>query len=529
MPAVAEHPNTASRRKSRAKTKREFIEERRESVQLVLSELEGEPGTIEHFQSWAAEIILDSGEKADLEDFQVLVVRDILSGTPIVWLVVPEGNGKTTLMAMVASYWLDPCGAGLNAPMIVVAAAAKEQADWLYLQAEGFVFDTPGLDVRLRCLPGHRRIVRQEGLGRGRIQIFSADDKTADGAIFDLALIDEPHNMKDLRLYRRWVGKRQKRGGQIGVISTAGEPNGDFEETRSKILKGAKKVKDEGPYIRAEGGGVILHDYALRERAKAGDMEAVAEANPLSSITAKALAEKRDDPTLTDEHWLRFTCNIATRIEGVAINPEDWDALAEPELKPKLPGWCVAWLDLAWKIDTAAMGVLLWESNERRVVHGVNVIEAPVDEAELVAGMVAIQRKYKPQTWVFDPNAGGHQMAQLLSKGEHPKQGDTEFDFTEHSQDPMPMALAASRLDEAIRAGWLVHDGDETLRAHALNCVKKPVGSGGEKWRYDRPPSAKGERRAKFPNDALIGLAMGHSVAVAEKDKPDAVPLVAAI
>lgn len=512
-------------RRHRARKKEQAEMDLRDSLEY----LEGEPNTIEHFDCWARQLVLDSGEFWEPEDFQLEVVEEILGGNPITWDVVPEGNGKTTLFAGLGLYHLDPIGAQVNAPWIVVAAAAKEQAEILYQQAEGFVLDTPGMSDRFRCLGGFRRINRANGLGRGRIQILAADDKTADGAIFTLALIDELHNHRDLRLYRRWVGKRKKRGGQIAVISTAGEPGSDFEDTRTKILTNAEKVTQDGPHIRAEGGGVVLHDWAVRERAKAEDMEAVAEANPLSSITAGSLAEKRADPTMTLEHWLRFTCNIATRIEGVAIHPEDWDALAEKNLKPRLPGWCVGWLDLGWKIDTTAMGVLLWESAERRVICGVNVLPSPVAEADIVEGMLAIQRKYKPRTWVFDPNAGGQQMAQLLTKGEHPKQGDTTFDFTEHPQDSSLMAVAASRFDEAIRAGWLVHDGDETLRAHALNCVKRPVGSSGEKWRYDRPPSAKGERRQKFPNDALIGAVMGHSVAVAEHEKPDAVPLVAAI
>jgi hypothetical protein len=44
--------------------------------------------------------------------------------------------------------------------------------------------------------------------------------------------------------------------------------------------------------------------------------------------------------------------------------------------------------------------------------------------------------------------------------------------------------------------------------------VRKPLG--GEKWKYDRPPEAKGERRQKYPIDAFTGLLMGHSVAYDE-------------
>jgi phage terminase large subunit-like protein len=115
---------------------------------------------------------------------------------------------------------------------------------------------------------------------------------------------------------------------------------------------------------------------------------------------------------------------------------------------------------------------------------------------------------------VYDPNAGGAQMAQLLDKGEHPRQGDARFDFVEHSQDNAPMAQAAQRLDEAIRSGWLLHDQNPDLRKHVLNAVRKSLG--GEKWKYDRPPEAKGEARRKFPIDALTGLLMAHNVAMDE-------------
>ena len=79
---------------------------------------------------------------------------------------------------------------------------------------------------------------------------------------------------------------------------------------------------------------------------------------------------------------------------------------------------------------------------------------------------------------------------------------------------------------DALRNRRLIHDGDTGLRSHALNTVKKSVG-GGEKWRYDRPPDARGARRAKYPIDALTGVIMGHSVAVAENEESFAMPMVA--
>lgn len=469
--------------------------------------------SVDRFERWSSELILDSGDPWRPEAWQLSIVRDILNGYEAVWVVVPEANGKTTLMAGVALFFLDHQAT----PEIPIGAAAIEQANVLYRQAQGFVIRTPGMAERFKLVPGMRRI--DSRVTHGHLRVYPADDRTADGVIPSIAFLDELHRQRDLRLYRTWRGKWSKRNGPVVVISTAGEPTSEFEELRAKLIREAPDVNRNGPYIRAKHPGVVLHDFALRDREHADDMAAVAAANPLSTITPDALLAKRESPEMTLEHWLRFTCNIATRQTGSEITPEAWDELREDDVEPNRAAWSIGWLDLGWQLDTTAMGVLVWESHERRVIAGVRILEPPVDEGDIVAGMVDLQREFSPVGWAFDPNAGGRQMAQLLDKGTHPLQDGVEFAFFEHSQANHLMALAAARFDEALRNGWLVHDGHEGLRRHALNVVRRPLG--GERWKYDRPEDARtGDRRGKYPNDALIGVVMGHSVAVAEHEQP---------
>jgi phage terminase large subunit-like protein len=473
-----------------------------------------EPGSLEHFQAWSRELVLDTGENWEIEDWQLAIAGEILSGVPITWEVVPEGNGKTTLSAGLGLYQLDPDGWHHPTPMVVVAASTSKQAEWMYIQAAGFVQRTPSLAKKLRCLGGFKRIERI-GDKLARLDVFAGDDKAADGAIFTLAFVDELHRHKDLRLYRIWRGKLSKRDGQILVTSTAGEPNSEFEDARAKILETATETEragDFGSHIRAESGKVVLHDWAVRDRDRADETAVVLEANPFSGVTPESIEEKRDDPTTTWDHFLRFGCNIATRVEGSAYTAEQWDALEDRSISASPAAWKVGWLDLGWEIDTTAMGILSWESFELRYITGVRIIEPPVNEADIVDGLVYLQREFGPVGWVFDRSAGGAQMAQMLDKGEHPRQGDTEFNFFEHSQDNAPMSQAAVRFDEAVRSGWIRHDGDEGLRRHILNLVRRSLGS--EKWKFDRPPDAKGRRRQKFPIDAATGVLMGHNYAV---------------
>jgi len=343
-----------------------------------------------------------------------------------------------------------------------------------------------------------------------------------------LAILDELHRHRDLRLYRTWVGKLGKRGGQMVAISTAGEPNGEFEDTRDQIAKRATSFRVKGAHLRAASDDVVIHDWAVRDRDRVGDMRAVKQANPLRAITLESLRAKRESPTMTDAHWMRFTCNVPTREDGQGILPEAWDAL-RVDGEADRSAWAIGCLDLGWKVDTSAVGVLVWESDDRRRLVAPTVLEPPVDESDVVRAILAFQREYEPVGWVYDPNAGAQQMVQLLEKGAHPLQAAVDappLEFFTHTQDNAHISLASARFDEAVRNGWIVHDGDATLRRHVLNAVRVPLPA--DRWRYDRPPDVKtSARRRKYPIDALTAFVMGHSVAMAEHERVVRVPLVA--
>jgi len=478
---------------------------------------------------------LDNGQPFKLEDFQLEQAEDIFAGFQEIWIVQPEGNGKTTFLGLLALYHLDYTPSAF----VPIGAAAREQAEIMYRQAEGFVLRTPGLRDRFKCQEGYRRI---KGLRTGgRIQVYASDEKTADGVIPSLALVDEPHRHKNLGLYRTWKGKLEKRGGQIVAISTAGEPNSEFEETRERIHLTATDVRRNGCHVRAAGEDIVLHDWAVPDRSSAQDMAVVAAANPRAAITAEVLRKKHDSPTMTPEHWLRFVCNIPTRMSGQPITPDVWDPLrVEGPVDRSLTAY--GFMDLGWKIDTTGVGALLWESPQRQYVTQTTEIQPPVDEADIVVALLRLQERFpRLRGIVYDPNAGGQQMVQLLEKGQHPLQTDSgareakglpaldgpakPLRFIEHSQDNAPMSLAATRLDEAIRGSatrpatlrW-VADGDwEALRRHAFNAVRKDLG--GEKWRFDRPSDAKGRKRASYPIDLLSGLLFALNTALGERGK----------
>lgn len=471
---------------------------------------------MDHFRAYARLLVLDNGRQWEPEDFQLDVVRDLFGDFVAVWTIIPEANGKTTLMGGVGLYVAD----FKPVAEILLAAAAREQAELMYMQAAGFVRRTPGMDRRFRPYDGYRRIKSLRN--GGRIQVKAADDATGDGVLYDLALLDELHRHRNLKLYRTWLGKAQKRGGRVGVISTAGEPGTEFEEVRAEILQSASEIERNGSHVRAVNGRTVLHDFAVPAGDDVEAMEVVKAANPFSAITVETLREKRADPSMTLAHWRRFVCNQATRSTESAITPEEWmsrrtsDGIPEGE-----PVWVGA--DFGWKWDTTALTPLWMPERERRVFDRVEIIVPPRDgfstpPEDVQAAFLRIHERNPIHTVVMDENAGGAQMAGWL-------ESELGAEVVAHSQTHAPMCLAYERWMEAMREGWLWHTGDPEFTRHVLNAVAKILPGG--QPRFDRPQKSRsGGAQDRRVWDALTAACMVHSVAV-DETSASADPLIA--
>jgi phage terminase large subunit-like protein len=391
---------------------------------------------------------------------------------------VPEGNGKTTLIAGLALYHIEhkPFAA------VPVAASSREQAENVYRQAEGFVLRSERLyqpvhsaiaaakgkrktDVpRFLCLEGYRRINHHAG---GRIQIFAADDRHGDGVIPTLAIIDEMHRHQDLRLYRTWSGKLAKRGGQLAGISTAGEPGSDFELTRAKILESATTSR-LGSYVHARTPRVVLHEWALAPGAEPDDMVAVKAANPFSGITLEMLAEKFESPTMTLSRWSRFVCNRPTReIESWLGSDGDslWTDLAEPYEFDDGPVYLG--VDVGLKRDSTAVVAVQYDADQ--VLHAVARFWIPTDQqsvdvTDVMQHIRTLAAEHDVQAVSYDPRFFDVPAKMLLDEG---------IPMNDIPQSVERMTTICGDLLALIRTGSLRHDGNEVLTNHVLNAVPR--------------------------------------------------------
>jgi phage terminase large subunit-like protein len=443
------------------------------------------PFSLDHFESWTKRLILDNGLAAELEDFQREFVEDVFSGRKVCWMVVPQGNGKTTLLAALGLYGLR-FG---DSPSIPIAASSKDQARIMYRQMRGFVkrsdeLKRPDEDgLWIAPFDGYKQIHllgpgdTKRGEVLGLIEVHASDAGTADGVIpSPFAFLDELHRHKDeLALHRTWTGKLDKRGAQLIVISTAGEPGSAFEVTREKIKAEAAEKHRDGAFGRYLSDRVVLHDYAVQNNAIL-DVDAVKAANPLSTITPERLEATLADPTMTAQHWRRFTCNLATMDAGREpyLDAEDWDGLADPD----------AAIDPGAEVSIGGDGSRTWDTTVIAWAH------------EDAAGVVTVDAKVFSVREDIPAHVLHHSgqidfddvEAFLLDRFDAFYVAGAAYDprYLERSMDIVKVRLPEARVapvepaSKAMRdalqtmfnlaaEGRLRHSGDPVLRAHVLN------------------------------------------------------------
>jgi hypothetical protein len=466
--------------------------------------------SVEHFELYASQLVFDDGEKRAPQDWQLEVVEDVFRGFRETWLIVPEGNGKSTLLAELALYGADFS----DSPWIPVGAASAKQARIIYDQAAGFVERTEGLERRFKCFGGYKliRSVQNGGIG---IEVFAAEAKTGDGVIpWPYAIVDELHRHDDLRLYSLWKGKLRKRGGQILTISTAGEPETPFENTRDEIRRRATKREHVGGHLRAEGPGLVLHEWMVESDDACSDMQAVKAANPLWSITAATLAEDYASPTMDLGDWKRLKCNRPTRSVQSAVTDKEWD---DAQTKTEIPAGADVdvGLDIAFKWDTTA-AVPLWNGPKFRLLGPTKVLKPPRDGSsmhpdEIKHAMLELRDDYRLGTVVMDMERAADIAAWIEDE-----LGVTVIDRQQSNK--FACADYEAFMD-GLRNGTVKHTGDPDLRAHVLHAVARRL-PGGD-FRFDRPSSVRQNVKAQDRRviDALTAAAMvvEHSTRAAPK------------
>lgn len=169
-----------------------------------------------------------AGQRFKLARWQRRIVQRIYGDTRedgrrrirTVFILLPRGNGKTTLCAGLGLLHL--VGPEKEAGgQVIVAAADREQASIAYNAASGMIAQEPQLKARTKVLPSYKSI--QHGSSRSTLKAISHEAYSKHGLSISCLIADEVHAWPKRELWdvlRQSMGKREEP--LTIVITTAG-------------------------------------------------------------------------------------------------------------------------------------------------------------------------------------------------------------------------------------------------------------------------------------------------------------------
>jgi phage terminase large subunit-like protein len=401
-----------------------------------------------------------------LEPFQKRIARAALT-EPELLVLLPRGQGKTTLMAAIAVHHL----VTTPSPAVYVAAASRDQARILYEIARDFAEVLDELTIRhleLRVAGGHLRVLAADA---GRIQ----------GLTPSLAIVDELHAHRDDGVHQALLTSMAKRpGARIIVISTAGSgPDTPLGRLRARALAQAD-VRTKGAFTDARGALRML-EWAVPEDADTSDLAVVKKANPASWVTRDALARQRE--AVSPIAFARFHCNQWVGDERSWLPPGAWgECVGEPVVEDGER--------IRVGVDVGgerAASAVVWVNEAGHV--GCAIFHGDEGVLECVAQVAELAERYRLVEVAFDPWRFGQGALELQQRG------IPVVAFPQHDARMLP---ASDRLYRAIVERRLTLPDDAELRAHAGAAIAKHSRRG---WRID-----KANRSDQV--DAVVALAM---------------------
>lgn len=430
-----------------------------------------------------------------LEKFQLDLIREVFAGRRELLVLIPRGNGKTTLFAALALYHL------IVVPQarIYIGAAATDQAKVAYETIRDFIQGHRKLNAGLEYLPGYKEI-RNPRTG-GVVKVLSSDAPKALGLQPTLVLIDElcAHENDDLYVaLKTALGKSPM--AQLMTISTAG-----YDQTKVlyRMRDGFRRMGNQSRdgrrlVVRNPAANAVMFEWSLEESDDLTDPAVLKEANPATFVTEDFLAEQVASPGLPAWDIARYHANVWTPTFESWLPAGAWDGCYEEDAAIPDGVSVIVGVDVGLRRDTSSV-VAVWQRDDGRWVVESEVFDPPGGEDSLDLIVVENALRERAERWdvrhaVFDPWRF-KRSAEMLDA-----EGLPMVQFDGNNSRTVP---ASNRLYEAINRGELVHDGDPLLAAHVRSGVKMDTERG---WRLVKA-------KAKEPMDALYALMIAFAIA----------------
>lgn len=440
---------------------------------------------------FCSQLRLPDGRPFVLEPFQLFILKFVFAvGMVELLILLPKGNGKTTLFAALSVYHLLIT---TNAECFILAAD-KEQADEMYRFAQHYVDQNVELEARMVVTESTRRIRRRDD--QGFIRVIASDSSKGGGKKHSfnptLALIDELHAHENDNAYVAMRSAAFKRGGLVLNCSTAGH---DHRSTLGQLRKGMRELDQHGGRVRkrmkvnrrgqaiqskrdgrlticeAASGRTAMLEWACEPKDDLSDPTVVKRANPASFVTLASIEDAREAPGITPWAFARYRANVWTLGFKSWLPGQVWDDLGEPTLQLIEGAGLFVAVDMARYRDCAAVAAVqpregvadavkakIWKSGGE---------DDPIDYELVKAHLRELDSRYRLLAVGYDPKYFDQSAAELAAEG---------LPMVKFSQSNERMCPAWANLREAILRGRLRHDGDPVLAAHVNAGRAKDVG-----------------------------------------------------
>jgi phage terminase large subunit-like protein len=516
---------------------------RASSGRFRLPERSPEKDTLDHFERFCYTLKLKDGAgRFKLDDWILDALADYFDGLFETLLLLPTGNGKSTLLGALALHHATYVRAD---PRVIVLGGQGKHARNTLDAASWFIGQSTDLS----------RWWEPQEYGQGRIKslidpaskgagihVFSTGGNgrkkgggSVEGDEWTLLLVEELHRHEDNGgAVRTLTSKAQKRDTpetptRIVHATTAGDnmqsPLGRLIDRVTERREGCVVETDRRPgeyyrYARDADGDTCMHEWALPEEVDGKpvdhtDMAEVKRANPARIVTEKSL--RLSFKATSAEPWvfLRQHCNRWVLDDIAYFDKVDWKACRKDQLAipPDVEGVFVG-LDTASKWDSTGI-VPVWIDPEtgRPRTAGAVILKSPQDGKrrrmrDVIDVLEAMRQVWPSMRIVFDRNKGGGLIAEEFEE-------DHGLVVIDHDQG-VDMEDASMLLAQLVDEHGIDHDGNPDLTEHMENAVAR-FSLHGTKSRIAQPT----DRARKV--DGAQALAMAVHIAL---DPPDeAAPL----
>jgi len=451
-----------------------------------IAELIAAMARLADFERFASRVPTVQGPSYALDPFQRLILLAYFVGFTEVLTLIPKGNGKTSLLALLQVYHL----LTTPFPRVIAGAGVRHQAAELFTEACRIAdlptsrnrdiptpWRVPDGDggrrlVHLRPLPGFGEIRIGRKREDGFLRVLASDrlDKgTLEGPGPTLGVAEELQSYLNSAVYDAIQGGLHKRDGQLFGITTAGK---NLDSVLGSIrgnayARGVTADVPEFGFLRVVriGRTFIMFEWAIPEDADIDDMEVVKGANPATFVTPRHLQNLRASPGMTDARWKRMHCGLWTNEdEGWLEGRADWDANRTDErLQPG--DEIYLGVDPAWSFNSFAIVGLKITGDRRAYLEPIEVLRPKkgktVSHRQIRRALVRAVKTYRVLAMGYDRNRGFTHIVEHLA--DHHGINCVAISMRGDVWVPLTAELRA-----AVEYRWWRHPGDESYTANVL-------------------------------------------------------------